>query len=107
MLQIINDILDFSKIEAGKLELERIEFGLRETVEETIEIFAARAHAKGLELACVVDSRRAGRRARRSDAAAPGAHQSGGQRHQIHRVAGEVIVRVRALDDAGICCASR
>ena len=55
LLQIINDILDFSKVEAGKLKLERIEFGLRETVEETIEIFAARAHAKGLELVCAVE----------------------------------------------------
>jgi two-component system sensor histidine kinase/response regulator len=55
LLQIINDILDFSKVEAGKLELERVEFRLREAVEETIEIFAARAHAKGLELACAVD----------------------------------------------------
>ncbi|MDB6099907.1 MAG: multi-sensor hybrid histidine kinase [Gammaproteobacteria bacterium] len=54
LLQIINDILDFSKVEAGKLELENIEFGLRETVEQAIEICAARAHAKGLELACDV-----------------------------------------------------
>ena len=30
LLEIINDILDFSKIEAGKLELEHIEFALRE-----------------------------------------------------------------------------
>jgi signal transduction histidine kinase/CheY-like chemotaxis protein len=55
LLQIINDILDFSKVEAGKLELERVEFGLREAVEETLEIFAGRAHAKGLELACAVE----------------------------------------------------
>jgi two-component system, sensor histidine kinase and response regulator len=55
LLQIINDILDFSKVEAGKLELERVEFGLREAVEETIEIFAGRAHAKRLELACAID----------------------------------------------------
>src|SRR5450432_4394070 len=55
LLQIINDILDFSKVEAGKLQLERVEFRLREAVEETIEIFAARAHAKGLELACAID----------------------------------------------------
>jgi two-component system sensor histidine kinase/response regulator len=55
LLQIINDILDFSKVEAGKLELEHVEFGLRDAVEETIEIFAGRAHAKGLELACAIE----------------------------------------------------
>jgi two-component system, sensor histidine kinase and response regulator len=55
LLQIINDILDFSKVEARKLELENIEFGLRETVEQAIEVCAARAHEKGLELACAVD----------------------------------------------------
>jgi signal transduction histidine kinase/DNA-binding response OmpR family regulator/HPt (histidine-containing phosphotransfer) domain-containing protein len=55
LLQIINDILDFSKVEAGKLELENVEFALREAVEETTEIFAARAHAKGLELACAIE----------------------------------------------------
>jgi two-component system sensor histidine kinase/response regulator len=54
LLQIINDILDFSKVEAGKLELECIEFGLRETVEQAIELCASRAHAKGLEVACDV-----------------------------------------------------
>jgi signal transduction histidine kinase/CheY-like chemotaxis protein/HPt (histidine-containing phosphotransfer) domain-containing protein len=55
LLQIINDILDFSKVEAGRLELERVEFGLRDAVEETIEIFAGRAHAKGLELGCAIE----------------------------------------------------
>ncbi len=55
LLQIINDILDFSKVEAGKLELEHVQFSLREAVEETIEIFAARAHTKNLELACAVE----------------------------------------------------
>ena len=55
LLQIINDILDFSKVEAGKLELEHVEFALRDAVEETIEIFAGRAHAKHLELACAIE----------------------------------------------------
>jgi TMAO reductase system sensor TorS len=55
LLQIINDILDFSKVEAGRLELENVEFGLREAVEETLDIFAGRAHAKGLELACDIE----------------------------------------------------
>jgi TMAO reductase system sensor TorS len=56
LLQIINDILDFSKIEAGKLEMEDVEFGLREIIEETIEILGVRARSKGLELKCVLES---------------------------------------------------
>jgi TMAO reductase system sensor TorS len=55
LLEIINDILDFSKIEAGKLELEHIEFALREIIEETIEILVLRARAKGLKLRCEID----------------------------------------------------
>ncbi|HEX5136759.1 MAG TPA: response regulator [Planctomycetota bacterium] len=50
LLAVIDDILDFSKIEAGRLRLERIEFGLRETVERTLRTIALRAHKKGLEL---------------------------------------------------------
>lgn len=50
LLDIINDILDFSKIEAGKLTLERIEFGLRQALEEAVELFAEPASKKGLEL---------------------------------------------------------
>jgi PAS domain S-box-containing protein len=54
LLTIINDILDFSKIEAGKLELEKIDFELRETLGDTLKALALRAHEKGLELACHV-----------------------------------------------------
>lgn len=52
LLGVINEILDFSKIEAGKLVLERIEFGLRETVEEAVDLFAESAGRKGLTLTC-------------------------------------------------------
>jgi PAS domain S-box-containing protein len=52
LLTVINDILDFSKIEAGKLDLEAIEFALRDRVGDAMKTLALRAHAKGLELAC-------------------------------------------------------
>ena len=52
LLAVINDILDFSKIEAGKLDLETIEFSLRDSLGDTLKTLGARAHAKGLELAC-------------------------------------------------------
>src|SRR5918992_168854 len=54
LLGIINDLLDFSKIEAGKLELENVDMDLRRTIEDTVELLAERAHAKGLELACSI-----------------------------------------------------
>ncbi len=54
LLGIINDILDFSKIEAGKLSLEKVNFNLRDLVEDLGEVFSVRAHGKGLELACHV-----------------------------------------------------
>ena len=57
LLTLINDILDFSKIEAGKLELERIDMDLRETVEEAGRLLALQAHEKGLELALDVDAK--------------------------------------------------
>jgi diguanylate cyclase (GGDEF)-like protein len=50
LIELINDILDFSKMEAGKLELEEIEFDLRKTVEEVIELLAKQAEQKGLEI---------------------------------------------------------
>jgi two-component system, sensor histidine kinase and response regulator len=51
LLTIINDILDFSKIEASKLELEPIEFRLRDVVHDSLRSLSPRASTKGLELA--------------------------------------------------------
>ncbi len=53
---LVNDILDFSKIEAKKLELDRIEFNLRDSVADTLKTLALRADEKGLELAHHVHS---------------------------------------------------
>jgi len=54
LLTLLNDILDFSKIEAGKLELENINFSLRNLIEDVGYTLAKRAQDKGLELVCLV-----------------------------------------------------
>ncbi|MBW4580152.1 MAG: response regulator [Tildeniella nuda ZEHNDER 1965/U140] len=51
LLTIINDILDFSKIESGNLELEQQPFRLATCIEEALDLLAAGATEKGLELA--------------------------------------------------------
>ncbi|MCC7431449.1 response regulator [bacterium] len=56
LLTLINDILDFSKIEAEQLELEEIDFNLKDVVENVVEILGIKAINKGLELVCYVDS---------------------------------------------------
>ncbi len=55
LLSLINDILDFSKIEAGKLELEMLDFSLRDLLEETCDLLAIRAQEKGVELVLDVE----------------------------------------------------
>lgn len=51
LLTLINDILDFSKVEAGKLELEDVDFSLRDLLADAMKPLGLRAHQKGLELA--------------------------------------------------------
>ncbi|HSH05774.1 MAG TPA: response regulator [Anaerolineae bacterium] len=54
LLTIINDILDFSKIEAGQLMLEEHPFALRNCLEMALDLVAARASNKGVELGFLV-----------------------------------------------------
>jgi PAS domain S-box-containing protein len=54
LLSLLNDILDFSKIEAGKLDMETIEFNLRDAMDDTMKTVSFCAHQKGLELVCHV-----------------------------------------------------
>jgi signal transduction histidine kinase/AmiR/NasT family two-component response regulator len=56
LLSIVNNILDLSKVEAGKLELEPLECCLRDCLEESVCVLAARAHSKGLEMICNLHS---------------------------------------------------
>jgi CheY-like chemotaxis protein/nitrogen-specific signal transduction histidine kinase len=55
LLAIINDILDFSKIESGRLELEDHPFDLRICIEESLELLAAKAAEKNLDLAYTIE----------------------------------------------------
>ncbi len=55
LLTIINDILDFSKIEAGKLDLEAVEFDLRETVEDTLDLLAKQSYENNITLGSFID----------------------------------------------------
>lgn len=50
LLKILNDILDLSKIDAGKLIIERIDFNLRNILEDVLIMLAPNAYNKGLEL---------------------------------------------------------
>src|SRR5262249_48209327 len=51
LLAVINDVLDFSKVEAGRLEIDSLDFSLRECIESAVRPLAIRAHQKNLELA--------------------------------------------------------
>jgi PAS domain S-box-containing protein len=55
LLAVINDVLDFSKIEAGKIHLEERDFNLKQTLQETLKIFALQASEKQLTLVCEMD----------------------------------------------------
>jgi CheY-like chemotaxis protein len=56
LLTIINDILNFSKLESGKMEFERRPLNVRECVEETLDLLAAKAAEKNLDLVCRFDA---------------------------------------------------
>ena len=50
LMSLLNDILDLSKIEAGKMDLEQIDFDLRDIVESSLTLFSKSAHDKQLEI---------------------------------------------------------
>jgi len=55
MLRLTSDILDFARIESGKLKLEPHPEALRDLIEGTLDLMAAPAHAKGIELLHGID----------------------------------------------------
>ncbi|MEM9723699.1 MAG: response regulator, partial [Bacteroidota bacterium] len=50
LLHIINDILDFSKVESGKMEIDEIPMNLQQCIEEVLNVFAAKAAQKNIDL---------------------------------------------------------
>jgi|GEM_PF-4418598 len=56
LLTLLNELLDFSKIESGHLELEAIDFDLRELVEDVIALQASVGYQKGLNVVCLIGS---------------------------------------------------
>lgn len=55
LLVIINDILDFSKMEAGRIELEKIDFNLRNLLEQLRKTLNYEANKKNLDLTVFVE----------------------------------------------------
>ncbi|MCD8739740.1 response regulator [Mucilaginibacter roseus] len=55
LLNVINNILDFSKIEAGGMELEAVDFNIRQCIEEVLDIFSTRIADIGIEIAYLLN----------------------------------------------------
>jgi len=55
LLALISDILDYSRLEADRVELEHVPFELRVVVEESLELLAAKAAVKDLQLSVWIE----------------------------------------------------
>ncbi len=55
LLDIINEILDISKIEADRLDLEQIEFNLRDILQKVIRLLSVKIFQDKLEFVCDID----------------------------------------------------
>ncbi len=47
LLDLLNDILDFAKIEAGHIDLEDVDFSIRQVIDDVVEVLTPLASAKG------------------------------------------------------------
>ena len=55
LLAILNDILDFSKIDAGKLEMEDINFQLKEVIDNMVNTISFSAKKKGVKVVVKIE----------------------------------------------------
>jgi PAS domain S-box-containing protein len=56
LLAIINDVLDYSKIESGAMDLELLPMDVRDLVEGAVDLVAAQASAKQLDVLADIDA---------------------------------------------------
>lgn len=57
LLAILNDVLDLSKIEAGKMEMESVEFSIKDTIQTVSDLYVHTANQKSLKFLVDVDVR--------------------------------------------------
>jgi signal transduction histidine kinase len=55
LLTLIDDILDVSRIEARRMEVVRLPFDLRQTVDDAVQLFGLKAQDQGLSLSLEID----------------------------------------------------
>jgi PAS domain S-box-containing protein len=55
LVTVLNDVLDFYNIAAGKLELEAVDFNLRELIDDALDLVAAQALHKNLKRTAHID----------------------------------------------------
>jgi len=54
LLSLINDVLDLARIESGKVELQKIDFSLRKSISDVINMQISLVHKKGLRIDTVI-----------------------------------------------------
>ena len=84
LLGVINDVLDFSKIEAGKMEMEVVDFRMRECLEDTLRNARIARGRKRAGVALRYCGKRTGDSAGRRRSSSANYRQSHRQRHQVH-----------------------
>jgi len=56
LLHLINDILDYSKLEAGRIELEMVDFDLRQEIESAFSMMSVNVNNKAVNLVYEIDA---------------------------------------------------
>lgn len=55
LMALINDILDYNKIDSGKVELEQVQFDLRNIIHRIVHSYSFQANEKKLKISCEID----------------------------------------------------